>query len=261
MSMNGPITRTVVDAALMFSVMMGPDPRDPLALPDTGEDWARLSDGAQVRGLRAAWTPDLGGAAAVDPRVAAVCEGAAKRFEELGAHVEPASPEIGTITEPFLAINAAIRLASYGQYLPQWRSEMDPALVRRLELGLSLTAADVGRAEAERTAYHHRLRRFFERYDLLLLPTTAVTATPLDAPLPAEIAGRPIAQHIDMLLPTYAFNFSAYPAITVPCGVSEDGLPVGLQIAAGWRQDARVLTAAAAFEAAAPWTDRRPPVG
>ncbi|HLW48464.1 MAG TPA: amidase family protein [bacterium] len=261
MSTNGPIARTVADAALMFSVMTGPDPRDPLALPHTGEDWTRLAEGAQVRGLRAAWTPDLGGAAAVDRGVAAVCEAAAARFGELGAHVEPASPEIGHIMEPFLAINATVRLASYGKYLPRWRDEMDPVLVRRLDLGLSLTAADVGRAEAERTAYHHRLGRFFERYDLLLLPAAAVTATPLDDPMPAEIAGRPMTQHIDMLLPTYAFNFSAYPAITVPCGFSEDGLPVGLQIVAGWRQDARVLTAAAAFEAAAPWADRRPPIG
>lgn len=261
MSMNGPITRTVADAALMFSVMTGPDPRDPLALPNTGEDWSVLANGADVRGLRAAWTPDLGGAAAVERGVAAVCEAAARRFEDLGARVEPASPEIGAITEPFLAINAAIRLASYGKYLAQWRDQMDPVLVRRLDLGLSLSAADIGRAEAERTAYHHRLRRFFERYDLLLLPATAVTATPLDDPMPAEISGRPMATHIDMLLPTYAFNFSAYPAITVPCGFSDEGLPVGLQIVAGWRQDARVLTAAAAFEAAAPWADRRPPAG
>ncbi|HEV2358844.1 MAG TPA: amidase family protein, partial [bacterium] len=74
-------------------------------------------------------------------------------------------------------------------------------------------------------------------------------------------AGRRIAQHLDMLLPTYAFNFSAYPAITVPCGFTGEGLPVGLQIVAGWRQDARVLGAAAAFEAAAPWTARRPALG
>lgn len=261
MSMNGPITRTVADAALMFSVMAGPDPRDPLALPHTGEAWARLADGPEVRGLRAAWTPDLGGAAPVDRRVAAVCEAAAKRFEELGAHVEPASPEIGNITEPFLALNATLRIASYGRYLPQWRDQMDPVLVRRLDLGLGLTPADIARGEAERTAYHHRLRRFFERYDLLLLPTTAVAATPLDAPLPAEISGRRIAQAVDMLLPTFAFNFSAYPAITVPCGLTDEGLPVGLQIAAGWRQDARVLGAAAAFEAASPSADRRPPVG
>ena len=261
MSMNGPITRTVADAALMFSVMTGPDPRDPLALPHTGEDWARLADGADIRGLRVAWTPDLGGAAPMDRGVAAVSEAAARRFEELGARVETASPEIGNISEPFLALNAVGRIAGTGKYLAQWRDQMDPYLVRRLDLGNSLTPADIARAETERTAYHHRLRRFFERYDLLLLPTTAVAATPLDAPLPDEIAGRRITQHIDMLLPTFAFNFSAHPAITVPCGFTDGGLPVGLQIAAGWRQDARVLTAAAAFEAAFPWTDRRPTLG
>jgi amidase len=242
-------------------VMTGPDPRDPLALPHTGEDWGRLADGAQVRGLRAAWTPDLGGAAAVDRGVSAVCEAAATRFAELGASVEPASPEVGNITEPFLALNAAVRIATVGKYLDKWREQMDPILVRRLELGYSLTPADIGRAEVERTAYHQRLRRFFERYDLLLLPATAVAATPLDAPMPSEIAGRPISQHIDMLLPTFAFNFSAYPAITVPCGVTDEGLPVGLQIVGGWRRDARVLAAAAAYEAAVPWADRRPPAG
>lgn len=261
MSTSGPITRTVADAALMFSVMSGPDDRDPLALPATGDDWARLADGAQIRGLRAAWTPDLGGAAPMDRAVAGVCEAAAKQLAGLGAGVEQASPEIGSITEPFLALNAAVRLATVGKYLEQWRAQMDPILVRRLELGRSLTPDDIGRAEVERTAYHHRLRRFFERYDLLLLPATAVAATPLDAPMPSEIAGRRITQHIDMLLPTFAFNFSAYPAITVPCGFTDEGLPVGLQIVAGWRQDARVLTAAAAFEAAFPWTDRRPPLG
>jgi Asp-tRNA(Asn)/Glu-tRNA(Gln) amidotransferase A subunit family amidase len=260
MSANGPITRTVADAALMFSVMTGPDARDPLALPETGEAWAQLADAPQIRGLRAAWTPDLGGAAAVDPHVASICEAAAKRFAALGAAVEDASPEIGNITGAFLALNASLRMATVGKYLDRWRDQMDPILVRRLDLGATLTPAEIGRAEVERTAYHHRLRRFFERYDVLLLPATAVAATPLDAPIPAEIAGRPITQHIDMLLLTFAFNFSAYPAITVPCGVTNDGLPVGLQIVAGWQQDARVLTAAAALEAAAPWTGRRPAV-
>jgi amidase len=259
MSTNGPITRTVADAALMFSVIAGPDARDPLALPHTGEDWVGLAQAATVRGWRVAWTPDLGGAAPVDSRVAAVCEAAAKRFGELGARVEPASPEIGSITEPFLALNASLRLASIGKYLDQWRDQMDPILVRRLELGAHLTPVEIGRAEVERTAYHQRLRRFFERYDLLLLPAAAVAATPLDAPMPAEIGGRRMTQHIDMLLPTFAFNFSAYPAISVPCGATDEGLPVGLQIVAGWRRDARVLTAAAAFEAAVPWAGRRPP--
>jgi len=258
MSSNGPIARTVADAALMFAIMTGPDPRDPLALPHTGEDWARIADHASIRGLRVAWTPDLGGAAAVDPGVASICRKAARVFPDLGCSLEDASPEIGNIRDPFLALNASLRLASIGKYLDQWRDQMDPILVRRLELGRSLTIQDVARAEGERSAYHHRLRRFFERYDLVVLPTAAIPASPLDSPMPAEIAGRQIRDHLDMMVPTYAFNLSPYPAISVPCGWTESGLPIGLQIVGGWRQDALVLRAAAAFETAAPWADRRP---
>jgi len=258
MSSNGPITRTVADAALMFSVMTGPDPRDPLALPHTGEDWTALPSQPDVRGRRVAWTPDLGGAAAVDPSVASVCRNATRVFADLGCTIEEASPEIGNIRDSFLALNAGLRQATVGKYLDQWREQMDPILVRRIEISRTLTAADIGRAEVERSAYHHRLRRFFEKYDLLLCPTTATTASPLDALLPKEIAGRTLRDHLDMLVLTYAFNLSGYPAISVPCGATEDGLPVGLQIVGGWRQDALVLKAAAGFESALPWASRRP---
>lgn len=261
MSANGPITRTVADAALMFSVIAGPDPRDPLAIPHTGEDWARLADNPNLRGARVAWTPDLGGAAAIDPAIAAICEGAAVgTFQRLGCSVERASPEIGNIMDPFLALNAAVRVATVGKHLGKWRDEMDPVLVRRLELGHGLTPLQIGQAEVDRSAYHQRLRRFFEHYDLLVLPTTATAATPLSEVLPREIAGRPIREHLDMMIPTFAFNLSAHPAMTVPCGQTPDGLPVGLQIVGGWQQDAAVLRAAAAFETAAPWADRRPPL-
>ena len=258
MSSHGPIARTVGDAALMFAVMAGPDPRDPLALPETGEIWARLADPPDVRGLRVAWTPDLGGASAVDATIASICRAATRVFADLGCTLEDASPEIGSIRDPFLALNAALRQATAGKYLDQWREQMDPILVRRLELGKTLTAVDIGRAEVERSAYHQRLRRFFERFDLLVLPATAIAASPLTALLPHEIAGRPIRDHLDMMLLTYAFNLSGYPAISIPCGWTPDGLPVGLQIVGGWRQDALVLRAAASVERAAPWTGRRP---
>jgi amidase len=261
MSTNGPITRTVADAALMFAAIAGPDPRDPLALPDSGEDWAATVDRADVRGLRVAWTPDLGGAAPIDAEVARTCEEAARTFGELGCEVEEASPEIGNVMDPFLTLNAALRQATTAKYLDEWRDEMDPVLVRRLELGASLTAAEVGHAELERTTYHQRLHGFFERYDLLLLPTTATAARPLNALVPAEIEGKPIGQPLDMLVPTFAFNLSSHPAISVPCGVAAGGLPVGLQIVGGWQQDALVLRAAAAFEAARPWTHHRPNLG
>ncbi len=260
MSSNGPITRTVGDAALMFSVMAGPDDRDPLSLPHTGERWATLADAPSVRGWRVAWTADLGGAAAVDGEIASVCAAAARTFAELGCTVEAAAPDVGDIMEPFLALNVAVRVATVGRHLAQWREQMDPILVERLDLSRDLTPEQIGQAEVARTAYHHRLLRFFEQYDLLLLPATATAATPLRAPIPAEIAGRPIRQHLDMLIPTFAFNLSAFPAISVPCGWTTTGLPVGLQIVAGWRQDARALVAAACLEARHPWSNRRPPL-
>ena len=258
MSTNGPISRTVADAALLFSVIAGPDDRDPLSLPHTGEDWAALPERASVKGLRVAWTPDLGGAALMDPEVASVCESAAKTFSELGCALEGSSPEVGNIMEPFLALNVAVRVATVGKYLAKWRDQMDPILVQRLDLARDLTPDRIGEAEVARTAYHQRLCRFFERYDLLVLPTTSVAATPLSEWRPKEIAGRAITGHLEMLVPTFAFNLTCFPAVSVPCGTTKSGLPVGLQIVAGWRQDARALTAAACFEAARPWADRRP---
>ncbi|MGE3270631.1 MAG: amidase [Chloroflexota bacterium] len=261
LSVDGPLTRTVEDAALMFAAVAGPDPRDPLSVPGTGESWETITEDLDLRDLRVAWTPDLGGAAPVDPTVAAICADAARAFEGLGCVVEEASPEIGQIQQAFLVLNAGLRQASLGRYLAEWRDQMDPILVQRLELSADATAVDVARAEVERTAYHQRLCAFFERYDLLLTPTTATPPLPLDVQFPVQVAGQTVQQPIDMLLPTYAFNFSNHPAISVPAGWTDDGLPVGLQIVGGWLQDAQVLRTAAAFEQARPWADRYPPLG
>jgi Asp-tRNA(Asn)/Glu-tRNA(Gln) amidotransferase A subunit family amidase len=268
LSVNGPIARTVADAALMFGAIAGPDPRDPLSVPETGEDWASIPDEVDpslhpnqpLRDLRVAWTPDLGGAAPIDPTVAAICAEAARTFEQLGGVLEEDAPEIGAIEQPFVLLNAGLRQTTLGKYLDEWRDQMDPILVQRLEVSAGASAVDVAQAEVERTAYHQRLCAFFERYDLLLLPTTATPPLPVEVEFPIEVGGRQLEKPFDMLLPTYAFNFSNHPAISVPAGWTDDGLPVGLQIVGGWLQDGLVLRAAAAFEQARPWADRRPPV-
>src|SRR5215212_2388753 len=264
LSMDGAIARTVGDAVLMFAAIAGFDPRDPLSLPSIDDTWESILEemdpeaatGASLRGLRVAWTPDLGGAAPVDPAVAAVCADAARVFEELDCAIEEDAPEVGNIERSFLLLNAGLRQTALGQYLDEWRDQMDPLLVQRLELAGQSTAIDVARAEIERTAYHRRLCAFFERYDLLLLPTAATPPLPLDVQFPIEVGGRTLRQPFDMLLPTYAFNFSSFPAISVPASRTDDGLPVGLQIVGGWHDDALVLRAAAAFEQARPWADR-----
>ena len=268
LSVDGPIARTVADAAMMFAAIAGPDPRDPLSLPATGEEWEALVDGddngsgpaAALRNLRIAWTPDLGGAVPVDPSVAAICEEAARAFEAFDCDLEEDAPQIGEIAQPFVLLNAGLRQTTLGKYLDEWRDKMDPILVRRLEVAGDATAVDVAQAEVARTAYHQRLCAFFERYDLLVLPTAVTPPLPLDARFPIQVGGQTLQQPFDMLLPTYAFNFSNFPAISVPAGWTEDGLPVGLQLVGGWQKDALVLQAAAAFEQARPWADRLPPL-
>ena len=257
---NGPLTRTVADAALMFQIMAGPDKRDPLSLPDTGEDFCTAAQGdLRLTGLRVAWTPDLR-LVPVEPVVQEICARATRLFVDLGCSVDEDSPDFSGAVELFTVLNASLRTAAVGDYVEEWANQMDPILLRRVEQGGRLSLTDVGKAENARTTLFHRVRKFFENYDLLLLPTTATPPYSADAGLPTEVAGRSITSPYELLLLTFAFNLTGQPAISVPAGWTADGLPIGLQIVGRQRADALVLRAAAAFEAAAPWAHRHPPI-
>ena len=136
---------------------------------------------------------------------------------------------------------------------------MQDNLVKNIEFGLRLSPVEIGRAERLRTALWQRVREFQERYELIVTPTTAVPPFPVETPYPAEIDGKPMRSYIEWVLLTYAFTMVGVPAISVPCGFTRSDLPVGLQIAGRWRDEAGVLRAAAAFEQTAPWRHRRPP--
>ena len=256
LSHAGPMTRTVRDAALMLQVMAGPDDRDPLSFPSLGTDFLTgLEQG--IRGHRVAWSPTLG-YAVVDPEVRAVTEAAAKRFDDLGCRVqrvEKVFEDPDPIWAPLFYGGIAARLHDL---LEAWRDRMDPGLVQVVEEGRHISAVQLGRAAFARATFSEALRRFFAHYDLLLTPTLPVP--PFAAGLersPDSSAGSRLAWAAF----TYPFNLTGQPAATVPCGFTRDGLPVGLQIVGRRLQDATVLRAAAAYEAAAPWADRRPPLG
>jgi Asp-tRNA(Asn)/Glu-tRNA(Gln) amidotransferase A subunit family amidase len=260
LSFNGPLTRTVADAALMFQVMAGPDDRDPLSLPDTGENFCSALHGdLNLKGLRIAWTPDLH-MVPVEPVVQEICHRATRVFADLGGTVDEGSPDFSGAHELFAVLNANLRLAAVGEYVDKWGEQMDPLLVWRVEQGRKLTMGDVGNAEKARTALYQRVRRFFETYDLLLLPTCVTPPYPAHGSYPTEVAGRRITTPYELLLLTYAFNLTGQPAISVPAGWTDDSLPIGLQIVGRLRADAQVLRAAAAYETAAPWAQRRPPL-
>src|SRR5262249_50874544 len=186
----GPMARTVRDAALLLSVMAGPDERDPRSLPDTGEDFVSATEG-DIHGLRAAWSADLG-YAAVDPEVRSLCAAAAKVFENLGCVVEEAHPGFEDPEPLFLDLTAPLRAAVCGPYLAQWRDQMDPILVKRIARTQGTTAVEYEQATQRRTTLWHIVRRFFERYEVLLTPTTAVPPFAIGMDFPPESPGRTV---------------------------------------------------------------------
>jgi amidase len=255
-SHHGPLARTVRDAALLLSVFAGPDERDPQSLPVTGDDFARAAEGG-VRGLRVAWSPDLG-YAAVDAEVRRITEGAAKTIAGLGCTMEEAHPGFDDPKQLFIDLTAPYRAAAMEPHVEKWRDQMDPAIISRLDSASAMSAVDFEKAQHRRTALWQILARFFERHDLLVTPTTSVPAFPLGRSFPEAIAGKKLELPIEWFPFTYPFNITGHPAISVPAGWTAEGLPVGLQIVGRRFADATVLRAAAAFEAAAPWAERRP---
>jgi aspartyl-tRNA(Asn)/glutamyl-tRNA(Gln) amidotransferase subunit A len=251
----GPMTWTVRDAALMLQVMAGPDDRDPLSFPATGADFASgLEMG--IHGLRVAWSPTFG-YAHVTPEVRALTEAAARRFQDLGCHVEEVKrvfEDPDPIWAPLFYAGIAARLRDF---LPDWGDRIDPGLLEVVEEGKRLSAIELCQANAARAAFYQEVRRFFERFDLLLSPTLAVPPFTAGTERPVDYPG---GSRLSWVAFTYPFNLTGQPAATVPCGFTADGLPVGLQIVGRRLQDALVLRASAALEAAAPWAGRRPSV-
>jgi aspartyl-tRNA(Asn)/glutamyl-tRNA(Gln) amidotransferase subunit A len=254
---HGPMTRTVADAALMLGVMAGPDEWDRTSLEAPPADYVgRLGEG--IRGLRVAYSPDLGGLR-VDDEVATVVRQAVRAFEDLGCVVDEVKPGFADTRELIRVMWSAHEAGIYGPYLKEWRDRMDPGLVACIEDGLRHSIVDYVEARGNKLAYWDGVRALFERYSLLLTPTTSVAAFPVGRLNPAHWP-----QHawfwIDWASFSYPFYFTGQPAATVPAGFTAGGLPVGLQIVGRRFDDLTVLQASAAFEQARPWAARRPPL-
>jgi Asp-tRNA(Asn)/Glu-tRNA(Gln) amidotransferase A subunit family amidase len=260
-SHNGPITRTVRDAALLLSAMAGPDPRDPLSIDAPPEDYVALCDG-DLKGLRVAWSADFG-YAAVDSDVRQLTEAAARRFADFGCELEERDPHWENprdFQKVIWETGLAARLLQPATEHPDW---IEPTLLQMILNASTVSAIELQRANLARTVFYDAARRFFDTCDLLLTPQMPLAAWPLE-PGPHEgprsIGGKPATSMFDRLPFTFPFNLTGQPAASVPCGFTAEGIPVGLQIVGRWHQDALVLRAAACFEAAQPWAGRRPPV-
>ena len=259
-SVTGPMARTVADAALMLSAVAGPDDRAPLSYAVDTREFLKAVKAPSVRGWRVAWTPDLNGLIPVDEEVATVAEGATKVFRRLGATVKAACCDFSEVNEIVLASRGFCMVALHADKLARWKDQMQKGLVSNIEQGLRLTPEEIARGDKLRTTLWHRVRVFLEAYDLLILPTVAVPPFPVEQPYPTEINGKPLENYTQWFFLTYGITVTGLPVISVPCGFTRSGLPVGLQIVGRRRQEAAVLRAAAAFEAAQPWSDTIPPV-
>jgi amidase len=257
---TGPMARTVADTALMLSVVAGADDRSPISYDVDTAAFPRAVKSPSVKGWRVAWTPDLNGLIPVDGEVAQVAEAATRVFRSLGAKVESACCHFSEVNDIVLGTRGLAMVANHADKLPKWKEQMQKGLVWNIEQGLKLSPEEIGRAEALRTTLWHRVRAFMETRELLILPTVAVSPFPVEQPYPTEINGKPLDNYTQWFFLTYGITVTGLPVISVPCGFTRSGLPVGLQIVGRRRQEAMVLRAAAAFEAAAPWADKIPPV-
>lgn len=246
MSVEGPMARNVADAAMLLDVMAGYDSRDPMSLDDPAESFEEAA--AQQRAPpRIAFSPDLG-VTPVDPEVAQICERAAKRFEELGARVEAAHPDFSGLQEVFQIHRALSYGTSLGPELETNREVFKPEIVWNVEKGLGLTGQEIMDAMVTRSKIYQRANEFFSTYDLVLTPATVVPPYPVEQRFVERVGDHEFSNYIEWCSIAYAFTVIGAPAISIPCGFTQSGLPVGLQIAAPARQEARLLSAACALE-------------
>ena len=259
-SVDGPMARTIADTALMLSVMAGPDDRSPISYETDTRDFTQAVRKASMKDARIAWTPDLGGLVMVDREVRAVFARAVAVFGSAGARVEEACPDMSDVPEIVRTSRGLLMVARHAEKIEKHRAVLQAGLVENTEQGLALTPREIADGEVARTRQWHRVRQFLADRDVWIMPTMAVPAFPVEHPHVMEIDGKPVGKAMQRSFLTYAFSVLGLPAISIPCGFTPAGLPVGLQIVGRRRGEATVLRIAAAFEAAQPWAQHVPPI-
>lgn len=256
----GLMARTVADVALMLGVLAGRHGSDPYSMATSRGAFDDLEPADHIKGLRIAWRPFLGNEA-LDEGVREACETALIAFEELGAMVE-LDDEVFANAEPtWRVLQQSNWAARFEKDLAESEDLLDPALAEGIREGMAYSGRDLQRAMYQRTQFYRAVQLWFENYDVVVTPTISRPPLPVEhkALDPIEINGETAGDMRRTWCPYLnLFNLTGHPAISIPCGWTEDGLPIGLQIVGRWMADSELLRLAAAFEQAVPWADRRP---
>jgi amidase len=245
LSVKGPIARTVDDVALLFSALAGPDPRDPLSIQ---ESWPVPDLASDPRGLRIAWSRDLGDLP-VEPAVTAALEPCRAVLTGAGAMVVDAEPDLRAADEAFDTLRA-VGFAALAGLVAEHPGKVKDTVAWNVEQGLALTGAQVARAHGLRGAVWTAMRTFMAGHDVLALPTAQVVPFDVDVEWVREIDGVAMEHYVAWMRSCSRITVTGHPAISIPAGATPDGLPVGLQLVGRHRGERRLLEVAAALEAA-----------
>lgn len=243
---EGPMARTVADAALMLDAFARRDVRDPMALEPPASPFLAAAE-RPIAPKRVAWSPDLG-LGPVDPEVAALCAAAVRRYEDAGVIVEEVALDLSAAREAFQTLRAASFATTMGPLLEHRREALKPEVVWNIEKGLALTMTDIARAERLRTKVFEKVAGVLSDYDLLACPTAIVPPFPVEQRWVEEVNGVRFDNYIDWLAITYAITLTTCPALSLPAGRTKAGLPVGLQLVGRPRGEADLLARAALLE-------------
>jgi amidase len=251
----GPMARTIGDLALMLSAISGPDPRSPLSHGDPAS-FAPALQGSLV-GLRVAWCAGLGGLP-IEPEVMRVIDHARHRLLALGCDVQDIDLDLSPADEAFETLRALGFAQRFGTSLPSLRGVVKDVIVWNTERGLELDGPSIARAIAARSEVFASMRATLERYDVLAVPAAQVVPFPVEQEYPPQVAGVPMPHYLGWMRVCSRITVSAHPAVAIPAGFTDDGLPVGLQLVGRYRDDRRLLEHAAAWEAVSGLAERHP---
>ncbi len=255
-----PMTRTVLDTALMLDAMSGADPRDPLTTGRPKADFVASASSGDLKGMRICWRARLGNAA-VAADVLSACEAALAAFAGLGAEISELTAPFENPERVWFVNNGAYRMAQFGHHLRQHRAIMCPTFVRQMDRVANYSAAELYDAIFQRTRLYRQVQAWFETCEIVAMPTLSRSAVPIDQDFfgPIEIDNQSVENIRASWYPyTMPFNLTGNPAVSLPCGFDSAGTPVAIQLIARPGADAELLHVAAAFECARPWADRRP---
>ena len=259
LSVDGPMARTVQDVALMLSAIAGYDARSPIAIQQPA-DMFQNSLARDFAGVRIAWSPDLGGFP-VETQVIDAIHEQLPVFADIGCVVDEAAPDFRDAYDVFQTLRAWSFAHSFAERYAEFGEDQFKDTIRwNVAKGNALSGADISRAQARRSELYQRVLAFLEIYEFLMLPTAQLPPFSIEQEYPSEVAGVEMRTYIDWMMSCAYITITGLPAISVPCGFTDDGLPVGLQIVGRPRADFSVLQLAYAFQEATGVHQRKPPI-